>query len=428
MDEEDQLRFGFDLLDPTKIVPEEYVPITPIGKMQLNRNPRNYFAETEQVMVSSSPIFLSLITNLNLTNQFQPGHIVRGVDFSEDPLLQGRIFSYLDTQLNRHGGPNFEQLPINRPRVDIHNNNRDGAAQMYIPLNKDAYTPNTPNNGSPKQANQTVGNGFFTSPDRTVSGHLLRTVSSTFTDAWSQPRLFWNSLVETEKQFVVDAMRFENSAVVSDVVRNNVIIQLNRISNDLATRVAEAIGIEAPAPDPTYYHDNTTTGVGAFGGKLFKIEGLKIGLLASVQNASSIAQGAALQSQLTASGVDVLVVGERMADGVNQTYSASDATNFDAVVVADGAQGLFASAYAGNRSGSTTLYPTGRPLDILTDAFRFGKSVGALGKGSAALRAAQISTEREGVFVSKKVSSGFVEELKEGLKTFKFLDRFALDN
>ncbi|KAJ5633200.1 Catalase B [Penicillium lividum] len=404
MNEDDQLRFGFDLLDPTKIVPEELVPITKLGKMQLNRNPRNYFAETEQVM-------------------FQPGHIVRGVDFTEDPLLQGRIFSYLDTQLNRHSGPNFEQLPINRPRVPIHNNNRDGAGQMYIPLNKDAYTPNTPNSGSPKQANQTVGNGFFTTPGRTTSGKLVRSVSSSFKDVWSQPRLFWNSLIEAEKQFVVDAMRFENANVVSQVVRDNVVLQLNRISNDLAKRVAEAIGVETPAPDPTYYHNNTTANIGAFGQKLLKLEGLKVGVLASVDNSSSIAQGATLQSQLSSVGVDVLVVGERMASGVNQTYAASDATNFDAVIVADGAQGLFGSS----STAASSLYPAGRPLDILVDAFRFGKTVGALGKGSAALKAAHISTDRDGVYAAKTMGGVFADGIKDGLRTFKFLDRFTLD-
>ncbi|KAJ5151715.1 hypothetical protein N7492_010010 [Penicillium capsulatum] len=413
MDEEDQLRFGFDLLDPTKIVPEELVPVTKLGKMQLNRNPRNYFAETEQVM-------------------FQPGHIVRGIDFTEDPLLQGRLFSYLDTQLNRHGGPNFEQLPINRPRVPIHNNNRDGAGQMFIPLNKDAYTPNTINNGSPKQANQTVGNGFFTAPNRKTTGKLQRTVSSTFTDAWSQPRLFWNSLVPAEKQFVVDAMRFENANVMSSVVRNNVIIQLNRISNDLAKRVAEAIGTDAPKPDPSFYHDNKTAHIGAFGQKLFKIEGLKVGLLASVENSSSIIQGTKLQKSLASAGVDVVVVGERMANGVNQTYSASDAINFDAVIVADDAEGLFSArsstaAPDAKKSGATTLYPAGRPLDILVDAFRFGKPVGALGSGSTALKAAQISTDRAGVYVGKSTNDEFAKDVKEGLRTFKFLDRFALD-
>ncbi|OQE21940.1 hypothetical protein PENSTE_c011G09431 [Penicillium steckii] len=411
MDEEDQLRFGFDVLDPTKIVPEEYVPVTKLGKMTLNRNPRNYFAETEQVM-------------------FQPGHIVRGVDFTDDPLLQGRLFSYLDTQLNRHSGPNFEQLPINRPRTPIHNNNRDGAGQMFIPLNKDAYNPNTLNNASPKQANQTVGKGFFTTPSRKGSGQLQRTVSSTFEDVWSQPRLFWNSLVEAEKQFVVDAMRFENSNVVSEVVRNNVIIQLNRISNDLAKRVAEAIGIEAPSPDPSFYHDNTTAHIGAFGEKLTKLEGLKVGVLASVQNSSSVSSASTLQSQLKDVGVDVVVVAERLGDGVNQTYSGSDAIQFDAVIVADGAEGLFSSRSFTEKpvkNKASSLFPAGRPLDILVDAFRFGKPVGAIGKGSAALRAAQISTERKGVYAAKSIGNEFVKGLKEGLRTFKFLDRFALD-
>ncbi|OQD66725.1 hypothetical protein PENPOL_c004G07189 [Penicillium polonicum] len=412
MEEEDQLRFGFDLLDPTKIVPEELVPVTKLGKMQLNRNPMNYFAETEQVM-------------------FQPGHIVRGVDFTEDPLLQGRLFSYLDTQLNRHGGPNFEQLPINRPRAPIHNNNRDGAGQMFIPLNPNAYSPNTENKGSPKQANQTVGKGFFTAPDRSASGKLQRTVSTTFEDAWSQPRLFWNSLVDAERQFIVDAMRFETSNVKSSVVRNNVIIQLNRISNDLATRVAKAIGIAAPKADDSYYHDNTTAHIGAFGQKLAKLDGLKVGLLASVDKPASIAQGAKLQSALSSAGVDVVVVAERMADDVDQTYSASDAVQFDAVVIADGAEGLFGSksftSVPDKASGASTLYPAGRPLDILLDAFRFGKTVGALGKGSDALKSGQISSDREGVYTGSTAGDAFVKDLKEGLRTFKFLDRFALD-
>ncbi|CAI7626416.1 unnamed protein product [Penicillium viridicatum] len=412
MEEEDQLRFGFDLFDPTKIVPEELVPVTKLGKMQLNRNPMNYFAETEQVM-------------------FQPGHIVRGVDFTEDPLLQGRLFSYLDTQLNRHGGPNFEQLPINRPRAPIHNNNRDGAGQMFIPLNPNAYSPNTENKGSPKQANQTVGKGFFTAPDRAASGKLQRTVSTTFEDAWSQPRLFWNSLIDAERQFIVDAMRFETSNVKSSVVRNNVIIQLNRISNDLATRVAKAIGIAAPKPDDSYYHDNTTAHIGAFGQKLTKLDGLKVGLLASVDKPASIAQGAKLQSALSSAGVDVVVVAERMADDVDQTYSASDAVQFDAVVIADGAEGLFGSksftSVPDKASGASTLYPAGRPLDILLDAFRFGKTVGALGKGSDALKSGQISSDREGVYTGSTAGDDFVKDLKEGLRTFKFLDRFALD-
>ncbi|KAL4739055.1 catalase B [Aspergillus similis] len=408
MDEEDQLRFGFDLFDPTKIVPEEYVPLTPLGKMTLNRNPRNYFAETEQVM-------------------FQPGHVVRGVDFTEDPLLQqGRLFSYLDTQLNRNGGPNFEQLPINQPRVAIHNNNRDGAGQMFIPLNPDAYSPNTLTGSTLKQANQTVGRGFFTSPDRTANGNLVRTKSSTFEDVWSQPRLFWNSLLPAEKQFVVNAIRFENANVQSDVVKNNVIIQLNRISNDLATRVAKAIGVDAPEPDNTYYHDNTTVNIGAFGHRLQTLAGLKIGVLASVDAEQSFSAATELKAELSNDKLDVIVVAERFASGVNQTYSASDAIQFDAIVVAPGTEKLFGTKSAAN--SSSTLYPAGRPLEILVDAFRFGKPVAALGSGSTAFDNAGINTAGEGVYVADAVDENFASNLKEGLTVFKFLDRFALDS
>ncbi|EAW12239.1 catalase catB [Aspergillus clavatus NRRL 1] len=414
MDEEDQLRFGFDLLDPTKIVPEELVPITKLGKMQLNRNPRNYFAETEQVM-------------------FQPGHIVRGVDFTEDPLLQGRIFSYLDTQLNRHGGPNFEQLPINQPRVPVHNNNRDGAGQMFIPLNPHAYSPKTPTNESPKQANQTVGKGFFTAPERKVSGKLIRAVSPTFEDVWSQPRLFYNSLIPAEQQFIIDAIRFENANVKSPIVKNNVVIQLNRVDNDLARRVARAIGVNEPEPDPKFYHNNKTANVGTFGGKLKKLDGLKVGFFASVQHASSLDAASALRASLSKAGVDVVVVAERLADGVDQTYSTSDAIQFDAIIIAAGAETLFSlSSFTGGSAnttaGTTSLYPTGRPLQILIDGFRFGKTVGALGSGTAALRNAGITTSRDGVVVAQSADDGFVEHIKDGLSTFKFVDRFAVDH
>jgi catalase len=419
MEEEDQLRFGFDLLDPTKIVPEELVPFTPLGKLTLNRNPRNYFAETEQVM-------------------YQPQHIVRGVDFTDDPLLQGRLFSYLDTQINRHGGPNFEQIPINQPRVPWHNNNRDGAAQMFIPLNVAAYSPNTLNNGSPKQANQTNGRGFFTAPNRSTGGNLVRAVSSTFADVWSQPRLFFNSLLPVEQQFVVNAIRFETSQLKSTVVKNNVLIQLNRVSHDVAVRVAAALGMTAPAPDPTYYNDNTTTGVSVAKDPLLKLDGLKVGYLTTV--AAIGTSSASLQSALLALNVDLVTVAEALADGVNQTYSATDAVQFDAIIVADGTEGLFLppSSLANKNSTSlptygnstanvlSTLYPAGRPLEILMNGYKWGKPVAAAGTGSEAFRIAGIETGTPGVYVAGEVST-LSGDVADGLKTFKFLDRFPLD-
>nr|4B5K_A Chain A, Catalase-phenol Oxidase [Mycothermus thermophilus]4B5K_B Chain B, Catalase-phenol Oxidase [Mycothermus thermophilus]4B5K_C Chain C, Catalase-phenol Oxidase [Mycothermus thermophilus]4B5K_D Chain D, Catalase-phenol Oxidase [Mycothermus thermophilus] len=404
VDESQAQAFGFDLLDPTKIIPEEYAPLTKLGLLKLDRNPTNYFAETEQVM-------------------FQPGHIVRGIDFTEDPLLQGRLFSYLDTQLNRNGGPNFEQLPINMPRVPIHNNNRDGAGQMFIHRNKYPYTPNTLNSGYPRQANQNAGRGFFTAPGRTASGALVREVSPTFNDHWSQPRLFFNSLTPVEQQFLVNAMRFEISLVKSEEVKKNVLTQLNRVSHDVAVRVAAAIGLGAPDADDTYYHNNKTAGVSIVGsGPLPTIKTLRVGILATTSESSALDQAAQLRTRLEKDGLVVTVVAETLREGVDQTYSTADATGFDGVVVVDGAAALFAS------TASSPLFPTGRPLQIFVDAYRWGKPVGVCGgKSSEVLDAADVPEDGDGVYSEESVDM-FVEEFEKGLATFRFTDRFALDS
>nr|AAB84182.2 M antigen [Histoplasma capsulatum] len=408
VNEADQSKFDFDLLDPTKIIPEELVPFTPIGKMVLNRNPKSYFAETEQIM-------------------FQPGHVVRGIDFTDDPLLQGRLYSYLDTQLNRHGGPNFEQLPINRPRIPFHNNNRDGAGQMFIPLNTAAYTPNSMSNGFPQQANRTHNRGFFTAPGRMVNGPLVRELSPSFNDVWSQPRLFYNSLTVFEKQFLVNAMRFENSHVRSETVRKNVIIQLNRVDNDLARRVALAIGVEPPSPDPTFYHNKATVPIGTFGTNLLRLDGLKIALLTRDDGSFTIAEQLRAAFNSANNKVDIVLVGSSLDPqrGVNMTYSGADGSIFDAVIVVGG---LLTSA--------STQYPRGRPLRIITDAYAYGKPVGAVGDGSnealrdvlmAAGGDASNGLDQPGVYISNDVSEAYVRSVLDGLTAYRFLNRFPLD-
>ena len=335
--------------------------------------------------------------------------------------MQGRIYSYLDTQLSRHGGPNFEQLPINRPRVPIHNNNRDGNAQNYIPLNTAAYTPNTLNNGSPQQANQTTGDGFFTAPGRSVTGNLVRALSSTFSDVWSQPRLFYNSLIPVEQQFLINAIRFETSHITSEVVKQNVIIQLNRVSNDIARRVASVIGVAAPSPDPTYYNNNRTAFVSIFNNPLPTIATLNVGILATTSSAGSMAQAAALAEAFAKDGTNPIVVGETLASGVKQTYSAADATGFDGVIVTSGAETLF------KNGTSSTLFPANRPLQILLDAYRWGKPVGALDTASPTVfNIADIKTT-PGVFSGKSSNlAGFVTAFEGGLTQFRFIDRFPV--
>ncbi|KAK7756162.1 catalase [Diatrype stigma] len=418
VDEDKALAFGFDLLDPTKIIPEELAPLQKLGVMKLDRNPTNYFAETEQIMEEDLTIM-----------QFQPGHIVRGVDFTEDPLLQGRIFSYLDTQINRHGGPNFEQLPINRPVVPIHNNNRDGAGQNFVHENKYPYSPNTLNGGYPQQATKDQGRGFFTTPSRGTTGNLVRGLSSTFDDHWSQPRLFYNSLTAIEQQFLINAIRFEVSHLTSGPVKQNVLTQLNRISNDVATRVADALGLDAPAPDPTYYHDNTTAGISITNATLPTVATLKVGILASTTGGNgtgtaSLAQAASLKERFTADGLVVTVVAEKLADGVDRTYSAADATDFDAVVITSQAAdaGLFAL------TSVSTLYPAARPLHIASAAFLYGKPVAFFGSDSpgAVLTAAGYEAGAEGVYVGASVDD-VVSGVEDGLKVFKFTGRFPVD-
>ncbi|KAI0023208.1 CATB protein [Xylariomycetidae sp. FL0641] len=407
VDEDQALAFGFDMFDPTKILPEEYAPLKKLGVMKLHTNPRNYFAETEQIM-------------------FQPGHIVRGIDFTEDPLLQGRIFSYLDTQINRHGGPNFEQLPINRPVVPVHNNNRDGAAQNLVHENIAHYFPNTLNNNYPKQANQKSGRGFFNAPIRSVSGGLTRELSETFDDHWSQTRLFYNSLEPAEQQFLINAIRFETSHIGSDVVKQNVLTQLNKVSNDIAVRVASALGMNAPEPDPTYYHDNTTAGISITNGTLPTVATLKVGILATTaRNSSSMSQAASLRNLFQADGLVPVVVAESLVEGVNKTYSAADATDFDALVVTSGADtaGLFAM------TPGSPLYPPMRPLQIANSAYLFGKPVGYFGgqKPSQMLKTAGFDTEADGVYAGTSAQD-FVNSIENGLKTYKFTSRYPMDS
>ncbi|MEX6664122.1 catalase HPII [Pseudomonas sp. W2-17] len=226
--EEDEHKFDFDILDPTKIIPEELVPVTPLGKMVLNRNPDNYFAETEQVA-------------------FCPGHVVPGIDFSNDPLLQGRLFSYTDTQISRLGGPNFHEIPINRPVSPNHNNQRDAQHRTTIDKGRASYEPNSIDGGWPKEtpAGPQDG-GFETYPER-IEAHKVRERSPSFGDHFSQATLFFNSMSEHEKEHIIAAYSFELGKVEREHIRARQVNEiLANIDLTLAKRVAENLGLPAP--------------------------------------------------------------------------------------------------------------------------------------------------------------------------------------
>lgn len=223
--EADEFKFSFDLLDPTKLIPEELIPVMRVGKMTLNRNPDNFFAETEQVA-------------------FHPGHVVPGIDFSNDPLLQGRLFSYTDTQLSRLGGPNFHEIPINRSLCPMHNNQRDGLMRMTINAAKTNYHPNSISDGSPMQAKEAEG-GFVSHAER-IDAVKVRNRSKSFHDHFSQATMFFNSQSKPEQQHLIDAFTFELGKVEKVYIRERMLGLLTQVDKNLVAEVAAGLGLPIP--------------------------------------------------------------------------------------------------------------------------------------------------------------------------------------
>jgi catalase len=230
VEERDEDAFDFDLLDPTKIIPEELVPVRRIGRLTLNRNPDNFFAETEQVA-------------------FHPGHVVSGIDFSNDPLLQGRLFSYTDTQLIRLGGPNFHEIPINRPLAPVHNNQRDGHMRQTINQGRVSYQPNSLGGGCPMQAKHNMG-GFMSYAEN-LTGPKVRARSEKFFDHFTQAALFWNSQSHPEKAHIVQALRFELGKVEVPAIRERMVGLLSQVDTTLASLVAQGLGLQVPSLNKT---------------------------------------------------------------------------------------------------------------------------------------------------------------------------------
>lgn len=222
--EEDEHKFDFDILDATKLIPEALVPIKLVGKMVLNRNPDNFFVETEQVA-------------------FCPANVVPGIDFSDDPLLQGRIFSYFDTQLHRLGGPNFNEIPINRPICPVTNQQRDGSHRMQVDSTVANYEPNSVSGNWPRERQPSKYNGGFTTYKSSVKGTKIRERSPSFFDYYSQPRLFWLSQTPPEQKHIIDAFSFELSKVMRPYIRERIVDLLSYIDRELAKGVAAKLGL-----------------------------------------------------------------------------------------------------------------------------------------------------------------------------------------
>jgi catalase len=372
--EEQAEGFSFDVLDATKIVPEELVPIVPVGRMVLNRNPDNFFAETEQVA-------------------FCVAHVVPGIDFSNDPLLAGRIHSYVDTQISRLGGPNFHEIPINAPIAQVHNNQRDGMHRQAIHRGRVSYEPNSLGGGCPFQAGAA---GFVSFPEpREENDHKVRGKAERFADHYTQATLFWNSQTDVEKQHIIGAFRFELSRVQTPAVRERMVSGLMNVARELAESVASGLGIrDLPEPMPKVLKRDVVPEVSVSPAlSLFARPG--DGSIRTRRVAILVADGCdrkslvALADALTSEGAVPRFVATTLgavqpATGepieVDVSLEAAPAVLYDALVLPDGTDAVKA------------LRADGRTLEFIKDQYRHCKPVLAVGAGAQLLAACGIET------------------------------------
>ncbi len=395
IEEEDEFKFDFDILDSTKIIPEELVPVKPIGKMVLNRTPDNFFAEVEQVA-------------------FQPTNVVSGIDFSDDPLLQSRIFAYPDTQRHRLGTANFESLPINRPVVPVSNDQRDGFSQHNIHTSKVNYFPNSLGGGCPMASPQ----GFAHYQER-MQGHKVRERSESFQDHFSQATLFLNSLSKVEKEHLVKAAHFEIGKVMNKEVQERLVGLFNHIDHEFAKLVAAGLGVPAPEKELIPNHGKTSPAVSMENQPKDSIKTRKIAILAADGFNGDQLMG--IKEALKAEGAIPMIVSKlggkiKSTDGkeveVERTLLTSASVMFDAVYVPGGAQSV------------ATLKKDEDALHFVKEAFKHCKAIAATSEGMELLKEANIKgvslpengtkmTSDKGVVVSRDAS-----DIKQVAKEF----------
>jgi len=411
--QEDEQKFDFDILDATKIWPEELIPVRRVGKMTLNRNPDNYFAETEQVA-------------FNVTN------IVPGIDLSNDPLLQGRTFSYLDTQLSRLGSPNFTELPINRPVNTVSNNQREAHMRYTINKGRVSYAPASLDDHDPDEVNPSTG-GFVSYPEQ-IDGPKVRVRSESFGDHFGQAKLFWNSMMPPEKEHIAKALQFELGHVETRKVRQRMISNLEQINSTLASQVAAALGekdmITTASVKPSGTADSivettalanaaspTTASGGIQSSDALSMEkgqpvspkGRKVAIL--TEAGVDAGQVSAIIAALKAAGAKGEIVGPHLgiieAEGGSveavKTYAGASSVLYDAVFVPGG-------------GSAALLTGSGDARAFIAETYKHAKAIGSSAEGADLIKTAVPSeagdpSAQPGVFLSPDDPAGFIASI-----------------
>ena len=390
-DEKTAAKFPFDILDATKLIPEEMVPLEPIGRMVLDRNPDNFFAETEQVA-------------------FHPGHVVPGIDFTDDPLLQGRLFSYTDTQLIRLGGANFHEIPVNRAKCPMQNFQRDGVRRMDVAKGQVAYEPNSLAPDGPREDPQRG----FASVRALDAGDRVRERSETFADHYSQPRLFWRSMSEPEQRHIVNAFTFELSKVSRVPIRQRMLGHLANIDRELCDRVEEGLGMEGqaesitPARPPIDMKPSPALSLVLKAPKT--LEGRKVGVL--VTDGTDAAFVTALRTAVEQAGARLQVVAPKIGGAAAKGGKRIEADHqlaggpsifFDAVVVAASAD------------GAAMLEREAAAIDWIRDAYGHLKVIGVVDAAAPLLERAGVDPDAGVVTMEgTKGISAFITAAKNG--------------
>jgi catalase len=394
-DSDDQFFHGIDLLDPTKIVPEELCPVRRVGTLTLDRNPANFFAETEQVA-------------------FCAGSFVPGIEPTDDPLLHARMFSYLDTQITRLGGPNFNQLPINRPAAEVNDNLRDGFGQQAIHTGRAPYAPNSIGGGCPFAS---VTDGSFVHVPQQVDGIKVRERAASFDDHFSQATLFWNSMTPPERDHIVGAFSFELANCESDVVVGRMLENLANVDAELCGLVAQQLGQPAPRGKPTQ-DAGSSPALSMKPSAPGPIVGRVVGVIAGdgVDRNAIGALDKRLEAEdavlhvLAPHGGTIAAKPRGSALTVHKSLLTAQSVQYDAVVVADGpAADQFASdPFVGI---------------LLQEAYRHHKPIAAWGRGREVLAAFGIPLDANGVVVDERVDNGFGESLVESMGWHRHWER-----